>query len=94
MNDYKICPILLMMNPSQVAAECREGKCAWWDHFAGACCLASGADYIRAVSDSLDELQEKTPASATNADEGKVETYHGNSTSHDTKDKEVLQDEK
>jgi len=90
MSENKICPILLMVDPPK-AARCREGACAWWDHFAGACCLASGADYIRAVSDSLDELQEKTPASEANADEGKVETYHGNSTSKDITCKEDLQ---
>ena len=95
MKEPKICPLLAVGNPVHMA-KCREDGCAWWDHLAGSCCMASGADYLRAVSDSLEELtsaksqalgnlQQKAPVSATNTNGGGVEqTLTGpDSTSHD-----------
>ena len=80
-----ICPLLAIAGAGGTnnPAVCIEGRCAWWDYLAGACCMASEADYLRAVSDSLEtlaaesqalmNLQKKTPAGAANTDEGGVE---------------------
>ena len=79
MSNPKICPVLLLNAPVHMA-KCRGDNCAWWDDLAGACCMASGADYIRDVADALSILilaiqeHEKSPAGAANADEGKVDT--------------------
>jgi len=55
-------------------SKCRTDACAWWDYLAGACCMASGADYLRAVSDSLEDLtQKKTAQGAANTPDGKLE---------------------
>lgn len=74
MSIPKICPLLAVGNPAHMA-KCRGDGCAWWDHLSGSCCMASGADYLRDVADQIDTLTrtKKTPASAANADEGKVE---------------------
>lgn len=78
MSIPKICPLLAVGNPVHMA-KCREDGCAWWDHLAGSFCIASGADYLRAVSDSLEELtsnshalgylQQKGLPSATNTEQ-------------------------
>lgn len=59
MSIPKICPLLAVGNPVHMA-KCREDGCAWWDQLAGACCMASGVDYLLAVSDSLEELTSKS----------------------------------
>lgn len=51
--ESKICPLLATCSDAPV--NCQGERCAWWDYLAGACCLASLADYARAVSDSLED---------------------------------------
>lgn len=72
MTDVKICPLLLVAEIPVHLSKCKGAGCAWWDQLAGACCIAAGADYIRDVADTLNEMR-KTPVSAANADEGAVE---------------------
>lgn len=53
-----ICPLLAIarIGTSSGSIECIEDRCAWWDHLAGSCCVAAGADALQGIAASLEEL--------------------------------------
>ena len=53
--ENKIC-LLLSAASDYDFITCKRDRCAWWDCLACACCLASAADYTRAISDSLESV--------------------------------------
>ena len=53
--ENKICPLLSAASDYDFIT-CKGDRCAWWDYLASACCLASAADYTRAISDYLESL--------------------------------------
>ena len=54
MSEVRICPMLMVNNPVPMS-KCKKTDCAWFDYLAGECCIRTGTDYLRAVSDSLEE---------------------------------------
>lgn len=49
----KICP-LMMVGPVETNSNCKGDRCAWWDKASKACCIASAADSLQSISESLD----------------------------------------
>ena len=50
-----ICPLMALVGNNGPAI-CPEDRCAWWDHLAGSCCIAAGADALQSMAASLEEL--------------------------------------